>query len=210
MQGVQDWLSALPPAALYVVMFLAAAIENVFPPIPADTVVAFGSFLAARGEGTIFGAFAATLLGNMTGAAAMYAAGRKYGAERIERRLLKDKAGAGESRLRELYERYGLFALFMSRFLPVIRAIVPPFAGALRLPFVRSIVVMGSASGIWYGLIAYLAFRVGANWTRLQSEIAHYGKIMTVAAVAMVLVGVAIWLVRRRGTSADTTGKAGE
>ena len=71
MQGVQEWLAALPAMALYAVMFIAAALENVFPPVPADTVVAFGSFLAARGDGTILGAFAATLLGNMTGAAAM-------------------------------------------------------------------------------------------------------------------------------------------
>ena len=198
MQGVQDWLAALPPVALYAVMFLVAAIENIFPPVPADTVVAFGSFLAARGNGTIIGAFAATLLGNMTGAVAMYAAGRRYGAERIERRLLKDKGGEAESRLRAMYDRYGTFALFLSRFLPVIRALVPPFAGALKLPFIRSMIVMGAASAIWYGLIAYLAFRAGANWEALQRAIGHYGRIVTFAALALVAIGGVIWFVRRR------------
>ena len=198
MQGVQEWLAALPAMALYAVMFIAAAIENVFPPVPADTVVAFGSFLAARGDGTILGAFAATLLGNMTGAAAMYAAGRRYGAERIERRMLHEKGGDAEAKLRKLYGKYGLFALFLSRFLPVVRAIVPPFAGALRLPPVRSLLVMGAASGIWYGLIAWLAFRVGADWEALQSAIGHYGKIVAGVAIGLVAVGVVIWLVHRR------------
>lgn len=200
MEGMQDWLTSLPAAALYAVMFLAAAIENIFPPIPADTVVAFGSFLAARGDGTIFGAFAATLLGNMSGAAAMYYAGRRYGAEQIEKRLLKEKSGDAQSRLRSMYDRYGMFALFLSRFIPVIRAVVPPFAGALRLPFVRSIIVMGAASGIWYGLIAYLAFRVGADWEALKSAVGHYGKIVTGGALAVVAIGVIIWLVRRRSS----------
>jgi membrane protein DedA with SNARE-associated domain len=182
-------------------MFFAAAIENVFPPVPADTVVAFGSFLAARGDGTIFGAFAATLLGNMSGAAGMYWAGRRFGAEKIERRLLQERGGDAEARLRRLHARYGLFALFLSRFLPVVRAIVPPFAGALRIPFVRSIVVMGAASGIWYGLIAYLAFRVGADWEALQEAIRHYGTIIGGVAFGLVAVGAIAWFIRRSRSS---------
>ena len=112
--------------------------------------------------------------------------------------MLHEKGGDAEAKLRKLYGKYGLFALFLSRFLPVVRAIVPPFAGALRLPPVRSLLVMGAASGIWYGLIAWLAFRVGADWEALQSAIGHYGKIVAGVAIGLVAVGVVIWLVRRR------------
>lgn len=202
MQGVMDWLAALPPVALYAAMFLAAAFENIFPPLPADTVVAFGSFLAARGQGSIIGSFLSVWSGNMIGAALMYAAGRKFGAGQIEKRLLKDKGAAAEAKLRRLYERYGLFALFLSRFVPGVRAIVPPFAGALKLPPVRSLVVMGVASGIWYGLISYLAFRVGADWDALQSAIGHYGKLVALVALGLVIIGVIVWFVKRRGSNA--------
>ena len=204
MQGVLDWLAALPVVALYAAMFLAAAIENVFPPIPADTIDAFGSFLAARGQGTILGAFLVTWIGNMTGASVMYAAGRRFGAEQIEKRLLKDKGVAAEVKLRTLYARYGMFALFLSRFVPGVRAIVPPFAGALKLPFVRSILVMGCASGIWYGLVAYLAFRVGSDWDTLQSTIARYGKIMTVVVLGLIVIGAGVWFLRRRRTTGSS------
>jgi membrane protein DedA with SNARE-associated domain len=201
MQGVLDWLSALPLAALYAAMFVAAAVENIFPPIPADTIVAFGSFLAARGQGTILGAFFAVWLGNLSGAALMYGAGRRYGASRIEKRLLKDKGGDAEGRLRALYERYGMGALFLSRFVPGVRAIVPPFAGAVRLSFIPAIAVMGVASGIWYGLVAFLAFRVGSDWGALQSTIKEYGTIAAVVATAIVVVGAIIWVFRRRTSS---------
>jgi membrane protein DedA with SNARE-associated domain len=206
MQGVLDWLAALPPVALYLSMAVAAAVENIFPPVPADTVVAFGSFLAARGEGTIIGAFLATLLGNMTGAAIMYAAGRRYGAEQIEKRLLKDKSAGAEAKLRALYDRYGLLALFLSRFLPVVRAIVPPFAGALKLPPVRSLLVMGAASGIWYGLIAYLAFTAGADWDVLQQSIKQYGLVAATIVVGLVIVGLLVWFRRRRPERSEGTG----
>jgi membrane protein DedA with SNARE-associated domain len=200
MQGILDWLAALPPATLYLTMFVASALENVFPPIPADTVVAFGSFLAARGDGTIIGAFLATWTGNLAGAAAMYGVGRKYGARRIQQRLLGDKSEAADSRLRAMHDRYGTFALFVSRFIPGVRALAPPFAGALHLPFLRSLIVMGIASGLWYGLISFLAFRVGSDWTALQGTIASYGRIAMIVALVIVLASVTIWFVRRRRT----------
>jgi membrane protein DedA with SNARE-associated domain len=199
-QGILDWLAALPPVALYLTMFVFAAIENVFPPLPADTVVAFGSFLAARGQGTIAGAFLATWAGNLSGAALMYGAGRKYGSERIQRRLLKDESASAGSRLHALHSQYGMLALFVSRFIPGVRALVPPFAGALHLPFIPSLIVMGVASGIWYGLISYLAFRVGANWNMLQRTIVEYGRVATIIALAIVIAGVVVWVVRRRRT----------
>jgi membrane protein DedA with SNARE-associated domain len=203
MQGILDWLAALPPAALYLIMLVAAALENVFPPIPADTVVAFGSFLAARGNGTIVGAFLATWIGNLGGASLMYGAGRKYGARRIEERLLGKQSESADSTLRRLHDRYGMFALFVSRFIPGVRALVPPFAGALRLPFVRSLIVMGVASGLWYGLVSYLAFRVGADWHRLQRLITEYGRIAAVAAVVVAAAGIALWILRRRRSASQ-------
>jgi membrane protein DedA with SNARE-associated domain len=197
MPGVLDWLSALPVAALYAMMFLAAAVENVFPPIPADTIVAFGSFLAARGQGTIIGAFLSVWIGNLAGASIMYAAGRRYGASQVEKRLLKDKGAAAEGKLRTLYERYGIGALFLSRFVPGVRAIVPPFAGALKVPFIPALAVMGVASGVWYGLMAWLAFRAGSNWEALQSTIKQYGTIAAGIALVVIAVGAIVWFFRR-------------
>lgn len=198
MEGVLHWLSSLPPAVLYIVMAVVAAIENIFPPIPADTIVAFGSFLAARGQGTIIGAFLSVWLGNLGGAAIMYGAGRRYGASQVEKRLLKDKGAEAEGKLRTLYERYGIGALFVSRFVPGVRAVVPPFAGALKVPFIPALAVMGIASGIWYGLVAWLAFRVGSDWDALQATIKQYGTIAAIVAIVVVLIGAIVWFFKRR------------
>ncbi|PYP66245.1 MAG: alkaline phosphatase, partial [Gemmatimonadetes bacterium] len=84
MDSLLAWLTSLPIGTLYVALAAVAAIENVFPPIPADTVVALGSFLAARGKGSVIAAFTATWLGNVTSAMIMYGIGRRYGAARLE------------------------------------------------------------------------------------------------------------------------------
>lgn len=194
MEGVQDWLTALPPAVLYLVLAVVAAVENVFPPIPADTVVAFGAFLAARGHATLAGAFLATLGGNVAGAMGMYAAGRRFGAESLERRLA---AGGSAKRLQDFYGRYGAAALFISRFLPGVRALVPPFAGALRLPAWRVLLILGSASAIWYGAITVIAYRVGADWPTIEAKMRVWQHGLVVGAAVLAVVAVGTWLILR-------------
>jgi membrane protein DedA with SNARE-associated domain len=197
-----DQLASMPVPALYAALAVVAALENVFPPVPADTVVAFGSFLAARGQGTALGVFVSTWAGNLAGAMLIYGVGRRYGAERLERRMLGDRAAEAESRLRDLYGKYGLTALFLSRFLPGVRAIVPPLAGALRVPAVRAAVAMGAASAVWYGAISYLAFRIGADWDQLSGAVSRYGRVAAITGSVLALLAVATWLLLRRRTEA--------
>ena len=198
MDSLLAWLSSVPIGTLYVALAAVAAIENVFPPVPADTVVALGSFLAARGQGSVWAAFLATWFGNVTSAMIMYAIGRRYGAERLEQRLLGDKGAQAESRLQRMYGKYGVMALFASRFIPGIRAIVPPFAGALRVPPVRAALAIAGASAIWYGTVSYLGFTLGGNWQRVLQLITDYGRALAIAAAVLLLVGAVIWWTRSK------------
>lgn len=204
MSSLLHWLGTIPVGVLYVVLGLAAAVENFFPPAPADTVVAVGSFLAARGNGSAVWAFVATWVGNISGAMVMYALGRRFGAERLERRLLGEKSAQAEARLRAAYGRYGVGALFLSRFVPAVRAVVPPFAGALRVPAWRAFLAMGVASAIWYGFVSWVGFRLGANWQLLTDTLQHYGLIAAVAAAVLLVVVVAVWWLRHRSLKHGT------
>ena len=198
MSGFIAWLSHVPLAALYLIMALFAAVENVFPPIPADTVVALGSWLAARGQGSPLWAFLATWIGNVAGASAMYFVGRRHGTAWIERRFPSLADEKNERRMRELHGKYGAASLLLSRFIPGVRAVVPPFAGALRLPPVTSLASIAIASGVWYGLVSYLAFRAGADWGALTARIARYGRWSAFVAGVVIGGGALVWFMRRR------------
>ena len=198
MAGILDWLESLPVAALYACLALIAAIENIFPPVPADTVVAFGSFLAARGHGTALGAFLSTWIGNVAGAMLMYGVGRHFGADWLERRMARRGGGEMAARLQTMYGKYGLAAIFMSRFLPGVRALVPPFAGALRVPPVRAGVMIAGASAIWYGTVTVVAYNLGENWESATAQLGGYQRAIALAVGVVALLALAIWLIRRR------------
>lgn len=199
MADILAWLTSLPPLALYLALGIVAAIENVFPPIPADTVVALGAFLAARGEASAILTFVATFVGNMSGVALTFWLGRRYGSAWIGRRFFrKSDEAAAEQRLQALHSRYGVAALIGSRFLPGFRAVVPPLAGALRLPAIPSLLAMSVASAAWYGTLTWLGFRIGGDLEALAARIGEMNRVLAIAAVAVAALLVAVWLLRRR------------
>ena len=200
MDQLLEFLRGLNPLALYAVACVAAAAENVFPPLPSDVVVAFAAFLAAQGRGSALGAFLAVLVGNVAGAMFMYRVGAKFGAERVLRRF--GAAGPQEAKLRAWYARYGVGAIAVSRFLPGVRAIVPPVAGALRVGAVRAAVAMAIPSGIWYAAITYFAFTAGGNFDALRARMAAGQKWLAIAAGVLVLAGLIVWWLRRRRATA--------
>ena len=197
-EAIIDWLSALPLGTLYLAIGTISAIENIFPPFPADIVVAFGSFLAARGKASPYTTFLIAWFGNLGGAALMYYVGRRYGSSAFMSRLERWAGKGAEQRLMTLYGRFGLPALFVSRFLPAVRAVVPPFAGAMKLPVLPVALAVGAASAVWFAFITFIAYRAGSNWEVLYATIVRSGKIVALIASSIVVVAILIYFLRRK------------
>lgn len=196
---ITSWLGDLPLGSLYVTVAVLSAFENFFPPFPSDAVIAFGAFLADRAHGSAFTVFFLGWLGNVGGATVTYSLGRRFGSKAFLRRLEKYAGPTAEDRIKQLHKRYGFWGLFVSRFLPGVRAIVPPFAGAMKLPAPKVILAVASASAVWFGLITFLAFRAGDNWDVVEHYLVRSGKVASAIAVGIVLLAVGIWLWNRRG-----------
>ena len=198
-EALLQWIASLPPAAVYGVLALLAAIENVVPPVPSDAAVALGAFLSHRGVTTPILVFLVTWTANLLGAALVYLAARRFGhrlfATRTGRRLLAPRSLAVIERE---YLRFGVAGIFLSRFLPGIRAVVPPFAGLVRLGPVRTFVPMALASMIWYGGITLMGSLLGAQWQRILAILEDVNRTMGIIAAVLIVVGVAWYLLARR------------
>ena len=198
-ESIFQWLVTLPPTTLYVVLAVVAAIENIIPPFPADLVVAFGSFLVAQGDrGSLLLVAFFTWLGNVAGAMIVYGLARRYGAERLEKRIGGRHAESWDARIHRMFDRYGTPAIFVSRFVPGVRALVPAVAGAVRTPVLKTVLLIGTASAIWYGAITYIAYRVGSSWEVLRAAIGRYSTTAAIVGSALLVVGVGAWLLARR------------
>jgi membrane protein DedA with SNARE-associated domain len=194
---VLDALVSLPLVPTYLVLMVLSAVENVFPPVPADTAVALGAFLARRGEISVVPLAALCWLANTLSAAGMYFFARTHGPgffrEGWGRRIMP--AGVMAS-LEEAYGRWGTAGIFLSRFLPGVRAAVTPFAGVAGLGPARALVPAAVASAIWYALLAFVGYTVAENWDAVKALVADANRALGIAAVVLTAVA-AVWLWRR-------------
>jgi membrane protein DedA with SNARE-associated domain len=97
-----------------------------------------------------------------------------------------------------MYGKYGVVTLVVSRLIPGIRALVPPFAGALKVPPLTAIGAMAIASAVWYGIISYVAFHANAEFSQLMNVVRESGTIVALVAAALLAVVLLVWFLKRR------------
>ena len=174
--------------------------ENVLPPVPSDAAVALGAFLSHRHVTTPVAVFLVTWTANLLGAGGVYLAARRYGrrlfASPTGRRLLAPRSLAIMERE---YLRFGVIGIFFSRFLPGIRAVVPPFAGLVGLGAWRTFLPVGLASAVWYGGITVAGAVIGAEWERITALIAGVNRTLGIIAVAVMAAAATWYLIRAHG-----------
>jgi membrane protein DedA with SNARE-associated domain len=195
-----DWLAGIPAAYVYVILIVLSAVENVFPPVPADVAVALGAFLSRRGV------ISAPLLGvccwaaNVVSAAGLYVLGRRNAAwfqHGWPSRLVPPEAMAA---LETAYRRHGMLGIFISRFLPGVRAAVTPFAGVVGLSPARAMLPTAAASAVWYTFLVVAGVALGEEWGRVRHVVDKAtGALGVLAVVATAAVALWLWRHARRG-----------
>ncbi len=202
-------LLSLPAGPVYWIIGLLVAAENVFPPLPADTVVVLGAFVSSAGRVSAVSVFLVTWFASVGGAAAVYYGARTVGRDffkgRIGRRLLRPKL---MRKLEHMYAKWGVWGIFLSRFVPGARAVISPFAGVAGLGVAKSMIPVGVASAIWYGLLTFVAANVVQEIDALQALVRGANRTGLIIAGGVVVLAVGAFLLRRRlGVGHDCTVK---
>lgn len=195
-----DFLTDLPPALVYLVLGAGAAVENLIPPVPADTFVVIGGFLAAQGRLSLAGVFLVTWGANVASALAVYAAGRRFGPGFFERGLGRHLLERQQiETIARFYGRWGHWAIFLTRFLPGLRAIVPVFAGITRQRFWPVAIPLALASAIWYGILTWVGGLAGRNVEAILEALGRANAVLLAAAAVLSGVLGFWWIRSRRG-----------
>lgn len=216
MQAIDAWVLGLSVHQLYYLIAGVSFVEAIFPIIPGDVVVAFLAFLAARGGGAWLPATLWICGGTIAGNSVVWWFGRRYGAKWLAHQARRfkvvrseEQAEATELKLEAAYRKHGWVALLVARFVPGVRAFAPVAAGAMKIPFLQTFLVLFLSSLVWYGGIAWLAFRVGTDWEAVKASIETFardaGLVGLGAAVILGLVGWWLWRRRKAKNSVKPT-----
>lgn len=211
MESALTLLMDLPPLWAYGLLAAGAAVENILPVIPADTFIVAGGFLAGLGTVHPVSVFGVVWGANVGGAIGVYAAGWRYGPSFF--RTGPGRRLAGEHRLEKLqafYRRWGVIAIFLARFLPGFRAVVPVFAGVARLGPGRAVPPIIVASAIWYGALLRLGYLGGDNVEVITAVLERANRGLLIASGALAAVFAVVWWRARRGARRAGRARGGE
>jgi membrane protein DedA with SNARE-associated domain len=174
------------------------ALESANIPIPSEVTMPLAGWMLvqARGlsalsavwQGGLFGALGCTI-----GSALSYALGAWGGRPLLQRygRWImvseEDLANADK-----WFARWGDWAAFISRLLPIVRTFISFPAGIAKIKVGRFLVFTFIGSFIWCGLLALGGFYLGSNWETLRNIMRPFD----IPIAIVILAGVAYYVYR--------------
>ncbi|AGA57156.1 MAG: DedA family protein [Thermobacillus sp.] len=199
---MEHWITEFMESYGYFGILLLIAIENLFPPIPSEIILTFGGFMTTTSSMTIFGVVLAATLGSMAGAILLYGVGRVLSAERLEAivvrygkilRLKPEDIRKADA----WFDRYGSWAVFFGRLVPLVRSLISIPAGSSGMNFTTFLVLTTAGSLIWNTALVSIGAAVGASW----ESIVHYMDVYSYIVYALIALGgiaFIVWFVRNR------------
>jgi membrane protein DedA with SNARE-associated domain len=193
-------LSALLEHWRYPAIFAVVILGNIGLPVPEETVLALGGFLAQRGDLHLPTVIAVGVLAAIVGDNIGYWLGRRYGRKALER--YGRHIWIGPDRLEKvsaLIARYGGFAVFAARFVVGARFLAGPVAVAMAMP-PRTFIVANTL-----GALVYVPYAVGLGYAvsygagHIIERFVGGAERVIVAAIALVTLAFIVERLLRRG-----------
>jgi len=185
-----NFLSTLPAWLVYIFLGISAFVENIFPPIPGDTITVFGAFLVGVGKVGFAGVYVSTTLGSLAGFMTLFWVGMKLGRSYfIERDHWFFKA-EDIVRAENWFRKYGYLLIFLNRFLPGIRSVISISGGISRLKAGKAALLALISCAIWNLIWIIVGYSIGSNWEEIKQTM---GRIMSrYNTVVLILAGAVI------------------
>ena len=165
-----NYLKSLPDYLIYIFLGLSAFIENVFPPIPGDTITAFGAFLVGIGRLNFFGVYISTTLGSLLGFMSLFWIGGYLGGRFFIEKDYRFFKAKDIVKAEDWFRKYGYFLIALNRFFPGIRSVISLAGGISGLKVTRVIILALLSCGVWNMIWIMLGYFLGTNWEVFEEK----------------------------------------
>lgn len=192
-------MSHLDPVLIYVILFLFAFIENIFPPSPSDVVVVVGASLIATTSMGFIPVLLITSFGSSLGFMLMYFVGKIFGEKIIRSGKLSFITQEGLSNTDIWFNKWGYKLIIANRFMPGTRSVISFFTGVYELEIIKTFVFSTISAFAWNLLIIYAGMFLGNNVEAIDYYLSTYSLIGLIIAILVVLYfGLKYYLKRKR------------
>ncbi len=192
---IADYATKMIAEGGYFIVALLMALESMIAPVPSEAVMPFAGFQIFEGKFTFTGTIFFSTLGSIIGSLVSYFMG-SYGGRpvvlRFGKYLLLDVHHLEATE--RFFTRWGDKTIFVSRFIPVVRHLISIPAGIGKMNLLKFSVYTILGAAIWNGFLAWVGFRLKANW----EEVMKYSHVADVIILIALLSAVAYLVYKQK------------
>lgn len=196
---MENWIIEVMNTYGYIGILLLIALENIFPPIPSEVILTFGGFITTTSNMTIIGVIVFSTIGSVIGAMALYGIGSLIDVKKLEK--IVDKWGRilrltskDIHRANAWFHKFGGWAVFIGRLIPLIRSLISIPAGMAHMNFGLFLLFTTIGSLIWNSVLVYVGATVGASWSTIVAYMNTYSNIVLLLLVVLSILFIIIFI----------------
>lgn len=198
---IEPFLESIPALAVYLTVGLVIGLESLGIPLPGEIALVSAALLSSRENLDISPVWVgvAAITGAIIGDSIGYSIGRRYGMslfERLGRRFPKHFGTGHVALAKQLFSRWGVWAVFFGRFIALLRILAGPLAGALHMRYRHFLAANAAGAICWAGGTTAVVYFLGLAAERWLSRFSW------VALVLGIVVGLGFTLLLK-----DRTGR---
>ena len=185
-------------------IFLLMVPEGACIPIPSEATMLFAGFNVSEGKYSLFAAVAVGSIANLVGSWIAYGVGYYGRLELLDRYKVFHVKPEYLALTERWFERYGSWAVFFSRMLPIVRTFISLPAGVARMPFWKFSVLTLAGCVPWLLMLTLVGKAARDNWSDWKDRLHYvdYG-VAVIIVLGVIWLGLRWWRGRRARLATD-------
>ena len=187
----------------YTAIFILILLENVLPVVPSEIILSFAGLLSVKSHLSIWTLLIIATIASFIGLLILYYICRLISEEKLYRFVdrhgkwmkLKSK---DLKRANDWFKKYGAWAVFLCRFVPVLRVLITIPAGINRMNVIQFTTLSLIGTTIWNFALILLGRLLSDSFDALMNGIHTYSRIMYVIIIIAFIYFVIRYLMKRR------------
>ncbi|WP_301560481.1 DedA family protein [Staphylococcus epidermidis] len=187
----------------YTAIFILILLENVLPVVPSEIILTFAGLLSVKSHLSIWTLLIIATIASFIGLLILYYICRLISEEKLYRFVdrngkwmkLKSK---DLKRANDWFKKYGAWAVFLCRFVPVLRVLITIPAGINRMNVIQFTTLSLIGTTIWNFALILLGRLLSHSFDALMNGIHTYSRIMYVIIIIAFIYFVIRYLMKRR------------
>ena len=193
-----DIITGWDTCTIYLFLFASAIMENLFPPIPGDTITVFGAFLVGMGRLDFLIVLAVTTLGSSLGFLILFYIGAFLEREFFIHTDIKIFSARSIIAAEKWFARYGYYVVAINRFLPGVRSVISIAAGVSGLNGIKVFLLSTFSAVFWNFLWIYSGYTLGNNWEFVQNKISLIVRNYNITAIIILVLACIIYFIIKK------------